>query len=354
MVIRRVIIPAITVALVCTASLRTLSSASLPGSEYSACQTSLLHGPDPASDIVFFGSSRTGAAIDAAIITASMAGGETAEKVVYTLGSEIDRDLALRTYLRERGAPQIVALELSFERVPARVDEGPLPVSPSERSAAFFSAARYRELVESLLSTKSVGLGDVFLRQRIWNPLRYNASRVEVGWDLASRNPHLAFAPASECSWNFGPRKGRWVVGNALPWDSDVSLPSEDLLSKWRRQARRFRDFDPTDPWSRLELVMLRDMVSTAKAAGVGTVLLYYLPSYGERTTAMDLGKISEMFPDALVWDGRGILSDESRPGLAQQYNDMNHVNRIGAGEISFALIDTIDRVLRPRDMGAP
>ena len=48
---------------------------------------------------------------------------ETAEKVVLTLGSELDRNLAYRTYAKYRGIPKVLAIEMSFEHRSELADE---------------------------------------------------------------------------------------------------------------------------------------------------------------------------------------------------------------------------------------
>lgn len=122
-VVRRVVIPVALLVAIIVPSFRILDSASLPDLNYVLCQMHIVKSDAPPSDAVFFGSSRTGAAVDADAIAAEFDTLDTAEKVVLTLGSEFDRDLAYRTYVKHRGVPKVLGVELSFERYPDRVEE---------------------------------------------------------------------------------------------------------------------------------------------------------------------------------------------------------------------------------------
>lgn len=337
---RRVVIPLLALAVILIPSTRVLQSASLPDLNYLLCQTHIIKSDSPPTDAVFFGSSRTGAAVDAVAIAGAFTGNFiTAEKVVYTKGSEFDRDLAYRTYVEHRGVPRVLALEMSFERYTDRVeDEGSL-LRPTGRSNTLFDTEVYARLISSLRDRGDASLTDLYVTSTLQSTGGFFFDRLGVGADQALRSPDMAFFPTDECKWKFKPRKGRWVVGNTKPFiEANAELPSRKKQERWTRRSLTSRPLDFDDPWTQQEILLLRDLVDTAYADGVETVILYYFPSFGEAADVIDLRGLQDRLPDAVIFDGRQVLNDPQRPSLAFQYNDANHLNKFAAYEVSVAL----------------
>lgn len=338
--VRRVLIPLAALALILIPSTRVLQSASLPDLNYLLCQTHIIKSDAAPADAVFFGSSRTGAAVDAVAIAEAFNGRlETAEKVVYTLGSEFDRDLAYRTYVKHRGVPKVLALEMSFERYTDRVEEQGTLLRPTGRSTTLFEADVYAAMMSSLRDRGVATFADLYVTSRMETPGGFFFDRLGVGADQALRSPDMAVSPTDECEWKFKPRKGRWVVGNTKPFvEAKAKFPSQRKQERWTKRSLTSRPLDFDDPWTNQEMILLADLVDTAYADGVETVILFYLPSFGEAPDAIDLQGLQARLPNAVIFDGREILDDPERPSLGYQYNDANHLNRLAAYEVSVAL----------------
>lgn len=338
--IRRVLIPLVALAVILIPSSRVLQSASLPDLNYVLCQTHIIKSDARPADAVFFGSSRTGAALDAVAIADAFTGNfVTAEKVVYTLGSEFDRDLAYRTYVKHRGVPKVLALEMSFERYTDRVQDQGTLLRPTGRSTTLFEADVYGGMVASLQDRGDASFADLYVTSKLETTGGFFFDRLGVGVDQALRSPDMAFSPTDECEWTFKPRKGRWVVGNTKPFvEAKAKFPSKKKQERWTKRSLTSRPLDFDDPWTEQEMLLLEDLVDTAYADGVETVLLYYLPSFGEAPDATDLVGLQSRLPEVIIFDGREVLDDPVRPSLGYQYNDANHLNKFAAYEVSVAM----------------
>jgi hypothetical protein len=347
---RRVVIPLVLLLAIIVPSLRVLSTASgLPTWDRNLCQMSLIRSGEQPSDVVFLGSSRTGAAIDVERFEQTFGGDlQTAEKVVFTLGSELDRNLAYRTYVEHRGVPRVLAVELSFERYTDRViDQGSLYRTTS-RSETLFEARAYRQMLASLRSRGDAPLADTYMRSAWSTPGGFFFRRLGIGFDFAMRDPSLALDPSDTCAWPNDPREGSWIVGNSEPYDeAKAKIPQQEKLDRWTRNSGRMRPLDLDDPYTEQEMVLLNDLVEQAHADGVESVFVYYLPSYAERADSIDLDAVSGRLPGVEVFDARTVMGDPQRPSLRLQHFNANHVNRFAAYEISVTFADRLEASLR-------
>ena len=336
--VRRVLIPVLVVSTALVGSTRVLGSSQIFGTEYGSCTTSWLNDDRPPSDVVFFGSSRTGAGVDVELIADQLEGQQSVEKIVFAGPSELDRALALRTYLESRGTPSTVALELSFTpKAEKRYKTGIEELTPTLRTTGSFRASTYAELLIDLIRRDDVALSDVMVRTRVWSPIRFGLQRLSSGWELAARHPQLAVSPEQSCGQNrFG------IDGKSKPFDASSpdgsKTPTKKNQKKWTATAEKVKAFDPSALYTRQELALVRDMVEISMVAGAQQVVLYFIPVYGQTEEALDTKWLAGEFPDAIVWDGRDTLFDPNRPGLEQQFGSKNHVNRFGAYELSAAL----------------
>lgn len=348
--VRRMLLPVAVLAAVVVPSFRVLTTAGeLETWNYSLCQTTILRDDAPPSDVLIMGSSRTGAAIDAVRVAESFTGSlDTAEKAVYALGSEFDRDLAFRTYLQHRGVPKVLVVEASFERYADRiVDQGSMYV-PTGRAATLFGADVFADLTADMRDSGSVSLSDTYLESNWRSTPWFWIERLNQGFDLAVHNPRIALNPREECTWKYQPRSGRWVVGNSEPYvEGSVGNPPRRKIDRWSSRSERFLPLDLGDDWTKQELALLNDLVREAYDAGVESVVLMYLPSFGERPDVIDLDAVRAAVPETEIFDGRDVLLDPTRPNLRYQYFDVNHMNRFAAHEISVSLAALVEDVIR-------
>lgn len=355
--VRRVIIPIVVVASVITASNRVLSSAKIPAAAYSSCMTHLLTANDTPADVMFIGSSRTGAAIDATLLSTEL-GGRRVDKFVYTADGEFDRDLAIRTYLRQVGAPRVLAIESLFwiypnKRIQRRVNE----FEATPRTMSSFGPLVYTQAVTSLLRSGDIPFTDMFVRTRTLSPIRYAFGRIDLGWDLATRNPRMTLDPPDSCPWKperdpevvrfINGRKFYWIDGKSEPFTPDDAIvqPKADR-AKWADIVRRASPFDLTNPFTARELAVVRDIVRTAKRAGVEHVVLYYAPQYAAAPKTLDVDALRRALPGVTVFDSRPVINDPKRPLLREQFFNAYHLNRYGAHELTLAMGRPLRRLL--------
>jgi hypothetical protein len=81
-------------------------------------------------------------------------------------------------------------------------------------------------------------------------------------------------------------------------------------------------------------------MVALAREAGVKNVFLYYFPSFGETTEVIDLDRVTDLVPEAGLFDARSVLRDPSKPGLDLQFQDRAHLTKYAAYEVTVAFTD--------------
>lgn len=338
----RVVIPIALLIVIIGSSFRALSSAKLPDTAYLSCHVATLRADAPPADVVFFGSSRTGAGIDAQVVADVLAADaaplRTVEKFSLPLGSELDRDLSVRTYLRHRGVPKVLAIEASFERVPERITGS--AVRPSGRTSTLYDVEVYEEFIAGQRARGRAGLLDTYVRSRFQSTPGYFFDRLGVGFDHASRSPQLVAWPVDQCGNRRGSRTGRWVnPGDAKPYvEAEASKPEQRKLRKLRRMTNRSRPINLRSRWASQELRLVRVTVDAALAAGVEHVVVYYFPSFDEPPNYIDLRILARWLPDVTIFDGRKVFADPTRPLLRFQYYDGNHANLFGAHELSSAL----------------
>lgn len=339
--IRRVVIPVVLLPAIILPSLNVLRAASLPDIAYTLCQTHIIKSDDAPSDLVFFGSSRTGAGIDVEAVADAFTTGAltTAEKVAYTEGNELDRNLAYRTYAKHRGVPEVVAIELSFERKSERVEDLGTMLRPTTRTATLFETSVYQQMLWSLRQHGGGGVVDTFVKSSYQSSPSYFFDRLGIGADQALRSPGQAISPTDECTWDYKPRPGRWVVGNSEPYvEANAKKPKQKKQDAWTAEVQGYRPLDFDDPFTQEEMLLVEDLVDKVLDDGAHAVILYYLPSFNELPSAIDLEELQRRFPEAIIFDGREVLWDEARPKLRMQHYDENHLNRFAAHEISVAL----------------
>lgn len=348
--LRRVVIPIVVLAILFVGSERVLGSASLPSwpllrsrsglPVWQLCQMNQIRTPGRPSDVLVMGSSRTGAAMDQKLMSRLQGGGpRSVERVAYTYGSPLDRDLAFRTYVGERGAPEVLGIELAFD--PPKAGD-PSPYAATARTHVMFDASVYRGMVKDLRRRQDVPLSDTYWWSRLQATPGYALRRVDAGTDLALRDPRAALSPTKQCN---GQRMGYWDnAGLARP-----STQLEPLTPRrariWNRQITTRRPIDLDATWAQAKLKLTRDLVDYARRQGVEKVVFYHLPAYHEPADALDLDRIRREFPDVPIFDARPILENPDLPLLREQYGSASHVNAIGAYVLSQAFLDFVRRL---------
>ncbi len=349
-VIRRIVVPVVLLVAVVTASSRALDSATLPAwpllrsrsglPTWQLCQVSRIRASAKPSDLLVMGSSRTAAAMDVAWMNRShVAPDLRAERIVFTFGSELDRDLAFRTYVEHRGVPKVLGIELSFDR--AGIAKPTDPLNATTRTQLMFEPKPYSNVVKDLRKQQDIPLSDTYFWSRLQSTGGFALGRIDGGFDLALRDPPAALQPSAHCARN---RAGFFDnYGAARPSDSLAPL-SDRRSQEWSRLVNSQGAVNLGADSAGNELKLLRDLIDVAHHDGVETVFLYYLPGFDESSNAVDLDAVQRRFPDTHIFDARTILNDPSKPRLREQFASASHVNPIGAYEISRAFLEEAEK----------
>ncbi|MEP6625128.1 MAG: hypothetical protein ABJC79_11835 [Acidimicrobiia bacterium] len=339
--------PVIVLGAIVTASSRALDSATLPpwpllrsrsGLPTSQlCQMRRVRSAAKPSNLLVMGSSRTAAAMDVVWMNRSRTATDLrAERVVFTFGSELDRDLAFRTYVADRGVPEVLGIELSFTRAGGKRTD---PLLATTRSHLMFEPKPYWDMVGSLRTRQNVSLADTYFWSRLQSTGGFALGRIDGGLDLALRDPPAAIRPRAQCA-----RKKIGFFDNI-----GLAHPSDTLKTLDARRSRIWSGLVNSQGGVRFdtagnELKLLRDLVDTAHHDGVKTVFLYYLPGFDEGANAIDLSQVQRRFPDTRIFDARTVLNDPTKPLLRQQFASASHVNPVGAYEVSKAFLEEVEQ----------
>lgn len=342
-------IPLVVLAVLFVGSERVLDSASLPSwpllrsrsglPVWQLCQMNQIRTPGRPADVLVMGSSRTAAAMDPKLMSELQGGGpRSVERVAFTYGSPLDRDLAFRTYVRERGVPKVLGIELAFD--PPKTGD-PSPYTATARTHVMFDASVYGETVQDLRQHQGVPLKDTYWWSRLQATPGYALRRVDAGADLALRDPRAALSPTKQCA---NQRMGYWDnAGTARP--SNELRPLTPRRARiWNRQITTRKPINFDKSWAQAKLTLTRNLVDYAHRQGVEKVVFYHLPAYHEPADTLDLDRIRREFPDIPIFDARPVLEDPAVPLLREQYGSASHVNGVGAYVLSQAFLDFVRR----------
>lgn len=344
---RRLVIPIVVLVVVLISSTRVITSHDAGLVHFTWCFNEQLSNDAPVSDILLMGSSRSGLGVDPPWIEEQL-DGPIVERVTFGSNGELSKDLGLRTYLTNRGIPDTLVLELGFEQHSAAFEaiSGPPPepfqIEPEIPLA--FGAPYYADLIDDLIASGDIARSDVFLESRVMSPAQYLSQRINSGVDTALRHPgSVVERETRPCPPNIRVQGNNWTWGTSRPYQPNrIKEPDPDVVAGLELAASTFRDVDFADAFTQDELLLTRDMIRTAREAGVQNVILLYLPSYGSAGAGVDVEKVRSLFPDEPVIDGHRIMNDPSKPILRYQFHNVTHVNRIGARAISQAIVDAV------------
>lgn len=336
--VRRLVIPPVALALIVVPSYSWLRAGHVPGRYVKRCQAMVFEKDAPPADLLLIGASRTGFGIDEQLVDLRLADREhTTEKIVLLGNAESDANMALRTYLRERGAPDTIGIEILITRVAGDSAPARFGASLTNRSYALFGADAYSGYLSGLIDNDVLGPGDVYFRSHFPTPLRFFFEHLQVGLDNVLREPVAAIDPLRNCDRGVLPV---WGPIAAAPYTDSTPQPSERKIENLRKEIERYVPVNLDSRRASGEIAVLRDTVKIARDAGVKNVFFYYFPSFAETAEAIDLDRISELVPGAGMFDVRPILDDPAKPGLDLQYKDRAHLTKYAAYEVTTAFVD--------------
>jgi hypothetical protein len=339
LLVRRLVIPAFALALVLVPSYSWLRAGHVPGKYVNRCQAKIFEENAPAANLLLIGASRTGFGIDNDLVDLRLSGtsDHRTEKIVLLGNADSDANMALRTYLRERGAPDSLGIELLISRTAGDSAPPRSSAALTNRSYALFGADAYSGYLDALIERDIVGLGDVYLRTYFPSPVKFFFEHLQVGLDNAFRNVDQAVDPLGDCARTVLPV---WGPVAAAPYTDATPQPPQRRIDNLTREAARYVPVDLDSSRAAGEIAVMRDMVKIAREAGVKNVFFYYFPSFGESNDLIDLRRVSELVPGAGMFDARPILDDPAKPGLNLQYQDRAHLTKYGAHEVTVAFTE--------------
>jgi hypothetical protein len=339
--------PPLALALIIVPSYNWSRAGRVPGKYYKKCQAAVFETKAPPADLLLIGASRTGFGVDNDLIdlTIDPTGGFTTEKIVLLGNAESDSSMALRTYLRERGAPRSLGIEMMITRTGGESMPGRYGAALTNRSYALFGADAYKGYLDGLIDNGVVGLGDVYVRSHFVSPINFFFKHLQVGFDNAYRTPGEAINPMRDCS---RPVLPVWYPVASAPYTDTTPWPNEAKLKMLRDDSSRYIKINVDSRRAAGEIAAMRDMAKVAKDAGVETVFFYYFPSFGEGSDVIDLDRLGQKLPEAEIFDARPVLNDPNKPGLNLQYRDRAHLTKYAAYEVSRAFATFLQRTLKP------
>lgn len=346
LVVRRLVVPVLALALIVVPSYNWLRAGRVPGKYVNRCQALVFESNAPPADLLLIGASRTGFGIDEQIVDLRMSTDvdHRTEKIVLLGNAESDANMALRTYLRERGAPKALGIEILITRTVGDSAPGRFGAALTNRSYALFGADAYAGYLGSLRDADVVSRSDVYFRSHLPSPVKFFFDHLQIGFDNAFRNIERAIDPLADCSRTVLPV---WGPVAAAPYTDATPQPTEQKLDRLARESARYVSINVDSRRASGEIAAMRDMVRIAHEAGVEKVFFHYFPSFGEPSDVIDLDRVQQLVPGAKMFDARPVVSDPTKPGLDLQYQDRAHLTKYGAYEVTVAFVNFL-RGLEP------
>ena len=305
------------------------------------CQALVFEDKAPPADLLLIGASRTGYGFDDELIDRQLKADKThrTDKIVLLGNAESDANLALRTYVRDRGAPDVLGIEILLSRTAGGSVAPRYGAALTNRSYALFGADVYSDYLGALRDSGVLGMGDVYLRSHFPSPLHFFFDHLQIGFDNALRSPKDAIKPLDECDPVLLPH---WAPVNAVPYTSAAPQPSQRMIDNLNKEIERYIEVDLGSPRAAGEIAVMQDMVDVARRAGVKKVFFYYFPSFGETKNMLDLTRLGELVAGAEMFDLRPVVFNPEKPGLDLQFRDRAHLTKFAAYETTMALLELI------------
>ena len=339
-IVRRLVLPLLTLALVVVPSYSWLRAGHVPGRYVNRCQAAVFETDAPPADLLLIGASRTGFGFDTDLVDLRLSTAQRrhrTEKIVLLGNAESDTNMALRTYLRERGTPRSLGIEVLVTRTATGSAPARSGAALTGRSTALFGADAYSDLLDGLVREDVVGRHDIYGRSYFPSPLNFFFQHLQIGFDNAWRNPGEMLDPLDGCERTVLPV---WGPVASAPYTDATPRPSTARIEKMKKDAGRYVKVNLDSRVVAGEAAVMRDVLRVAKSAGVKNVFLYYFPSFGETADILDLEKLTTMVPGVGLFDARPVLADPTKPGLDLQFQDRAHLTKWAAHEVSVAFTD--------------
>lgn len=339
---RRLVVPVIALVVIVVPSYSWLRAGHVPGRYVNRCQARVFEDDVPAADLLLIGASRAGFGIDDDLIDLRLSATKAhrTEKIVLLGNAESDANMALRTYLRERGAPRNLGIEILITRVAGDSAPARLGADLTKRSYALFGTDAYSGYLGALLDRNVIGLADIYARSYMPSPVKFFFEHLQIGLDNAYRNPDQTLDPMGHCASTVLPV---WGPVAAVPYTDATPRPTQRKLERLARESERYVPINLDSRRASGEIAAMRDMVKIARDAGVRDVFFYYFPSFGEPADTIDLQRVAELVPGAGIFDARPVVRDPNKPGLDLQFEDRAHLTRYGAYEVTDAFVDFLE-----------
>jgi hypothetical protein len=339
--VRRVLIPIVVLLVIVVPALNWLRPGRVPGAYFERCQGEQLRNGKPPADLVLLGASRTGFGIDEQLLDRDIPDGRavSTEKVVLLGSSEADANLGLRSYMRSRGVPKILGIELQYSRFRGENAPKQQAITLTNRSYALFGVRDYAGYLRSMGEDGEISWTDTYVRSRMSSPASFFMKHLEIGVEHALRDPAQALKPFEDCDRR---TLSVWDPVAATPYTEETPDPPQKRLASMEKNAERYQSINLASTRAQGETVVLRNLVDFAREQGVGEIFFYYFPSFGEDTPGIDFAEVEAEFPGIEILDFREALWDDSRPGLRLQFKDSAHVNSYGAYEVTKKMIEYV------------
>ena len=344
--VRRVVVPVVVLVCLGATSWSWLRPGRIPGQFVDKCLSYQLKKGEPPADLLLLGSSRTGNGLDPKVIRDNLEAESisTVEKFALMGQSEVDANMAYRTYEEHRGAPRVLGIELTFARTATITAPFKSMLSVSERSSVLFDATTYGKYLADQVKNQSIHVTDIFAQSIFVSPVSYFFGRFNISIEQALRHPTQALRPLRNCGDDV---LRMWSEGFSTPLRTSTPAVAAEKLTAYESVVARYPDVVFTNPRVLGELAVLSDTVRLAKESGVGTIFFYYMPSYSEPKSAMNLEALQALRPDWNIFDFRPFINDPTRPILKTQFLDANHFNAVAAYEASQVFATFINETVK-------
>lgn len=306
---------------------------------------------EPAADVLFIGTSRTGAGIDPAYIASALSDkrGENlaVDRLITWRSDMVHLNLMARDYLDNRGAPKVVVIELTYLPMAERGRQDLHALELEPRSYQFASSRQLSGLVSDLNGSDGLSFtkGEMaFVAGFASNKFAgsfYHFIRQPLGlWE----NPETMCAPERRAVVE-GPRRGLVFasVGEADPASAapvEARIPKQKVVPD-EAYARPYAD-------NRYENRLFENTATLFKRGGAEKVLFVRLAPYPNIPLAPEAGMdgIPKLPKEALFVDVAGEIDEVRRDRMSRQYRDLVHLTVDGSRDLSDFFAELLEKML--------
>lgn len=299
---------------------------------------------DPASDVMFIGTSRTGAGIDPAYIGVELSNNRgvltTVDRLITWNPDMVHLNLMTRDYLIHRGAPKVAVIELTYwpaeERGLQNLHAPTLKIS----SYHFADPSHLRNLILEL----NDGTRLSFMKGEISTVAAFASNKLAISiynfirqpFDIFQKTKNLC-TPERRAQVE-GPENGLVFasIGNTNPATAEPVDPKLKTSPPVGEPTYN-RTYESNLYQNRL----YENTVKLLKAAGVETVILARIAAYPnmplDGTLMPGLPRVKD---DVVFVDVAAVLPENRRVRMSQQYRDRAHLTPDGARDLSDFMVE--------------